>query len=76
VLAIAPCVRPPLAGVRVGYSLGRLQIVLAEYRNYQGGIMPAGPGARELTEFFASIDKDLAGHEMTAPASSPATSTS
>jgi hypothetical protein len=44
-----------------------LQIVLAEYRSYQGGIMPAGPGARELTEFFASIDKDLAGHETAAP---------
>ena len=24
--------------------------------NYQQGIMPAGPGARELTDFFASID--------------------
>jgi integrase len=44
-----------------------LQIVLAEYRSYQDGIMPAGPGARELTAFFASIDKDLAGHEAAAP---------
>ena len=44
-----------------------LQIVLAEFRSYQDGIMPAGPGARELTEFFASIDKDLAGHETAAP---------
>ena len=25
---------------------------LTEFRNYQDGIMPAGPGARELTEFF------------------------
>jgi hypothetical protein len=44
-----------------------LQIVLAEYRSYQDGIMPAGHGARELTAFFASIDKDLAGHETAAP---------
>jgi integrase len=44
-----------------------LQIVLAEFRSYQDGIMPAGPGARELAEFFASIDKDLAGHETAAP---------
>jgi hypothetical protein len=53
-----------------------LQVVLTEFRNYQHGIMPAGPGARELTEFFASIDADLAGHEAAAPAWSPATSTS
>jgi integrase len=44
-----------------------LQIVLAEFRSYQDGNMPAGPGARELTEYFASIDKDLASHETTAP---------
>ena len=44
-----------------------LQIVLAEYRSYQDGIMPAGPGARELTAFFAGIDKDLGGHETAAP---------
>jgi integrase len=44
-----------------------LQIVLAEFRSYQDGIMPAGPGARELTEFFASIDAGLASHQTTAP---------
>ena len=44
-----------------------LQIVLAEFRNYQDGIMPAGPGARELTEFFATIDAGLASHETAAP---------
>jgi len=27
-----------------------------EFRNYQNGIMPAGPGARELTDFFARVD--------------------
>jgi hypothetical protein len=44
-----------------------LQIVLAEFRNYQDGIMPAGPGARELTGFFAAVDKDLASHGTDAP---------
>jgi hypothetical protein len=36
-----------------------LDLVWAEFRNYQQGIMPAGPGARELTEFFARIDAGL-----------------
>jgi hypothetical protein len=44
-----------------------LKIVLAEFRNYQQGILPAGPGARNLTEFFASIDATL----DTAPADGP-----
>jgi integrase len=51
-----------------GDEAGRnLQIVLAEFRSYQDGIMPAGPGARELTAFFASIDAGLHGHEAAAP---------
>lgn len=33
-----------------------LQLVLAEFRNYQQGILPAGPRARSLIEFFSSID--------------------
>lgn len=36
-----------------------LDLVLAEFRNYQEGILPTGPGARSLTEFFASIDEKL-----------------
>ncbi|MGW3627083.1 hypothetical protein [Streptomyces sp. NPDC000880] len=36
-----------------------LELVLAEFRNYQEGILPTGPGARSLTEFFASIDGKL-----------------
>jgi hypothetical protein len=27
-----------------------LDLVLAEFRNYQDGVLPAGPGARELTD--------------------------
>jgi hypothetical protein len=44
-----------------------LDLVLAEFRNYQQGILPAGPGARSLTEFFASIDADLATTSAAAP---------
>ena len=29
------------------------------------GVMPAGPGGRELTAFFASVDGDLTGHAGT-----------
>jgi len=44
-----------------------LELVLAEFRNYQNGILPAGPGARSLTEFFASIDTDLNTELVAAP---------
>ena len=36
-----------------------LELVWAEFRNYQQGILPAGPGARELTAFFAHVDAKL-----------------
>jgi hypothetical protein len=44
-----------------------LELVLAEFRNYQQGILPAGPGARELTSFFASIDAKLESASADAP---------
>ncbi|MGH8919894.1 MAG: site-specific integrase, partial [Actinomycetes bacterium] len=34
----------------------KLAITLREFRNYQAGILPAGPGAAELTAFFAHVD--------------------
>jgi len=37
-----------------------LELVWTEFRNYQQGVMPAGPGARDLTEFFAHVDGELA----------------
>ncbi|MGW3201510.1 hypothetical protein ACWDBD_44660 [Streptomyces sp. NPDC001118] len=40
---------------------------MAEFRNFQQGILPAGPGARGLTEFFASIDEKLDPTAATAP---------
>lgn len=44
-----------------------LELVLAEFRNYQQGILPAGPGARSLTEFFASVDAGLNADPAAAP---------
>jgi hypothetical protein len=37
------------------------------FRNYQQGILPAGPGARSLTEFFASVDEKLEPAAASAP---------
>lgn len=44
-----------------------LDLVWTEFRNYQQGIMPAGPAARELTEFFAYIDGKLTNGEAGPP---------
>ncbi|MFJ3591936.1 site-specific integrase [Streptomyces sp. NPDC090231] len=35
-------------------------LVLTEFRRYQQGHFPAGPGARDLIDFFASVDGQLA----------------
>ena len=48
-----------LAEVNQHESERNLALLWEEFRNYQHGIMPAGPGARELTDFFASIDAGL-----------------
>jgi len=48
-----------LAEVNQHESERNLALLREEFRNYQNGIMPAGPGARELTDFFASIDAGL-----------------
>jgi hypothetical protein len=45
-----------LAEVNQHESERNLALLWDEFRNYQQGIMPAGPGARELTEFFARVD--------------------
>jgi hypothetical protein len=48
-----------LAEVNKHEAERNLALVWEEFRNYQQGIMPAGPGARELTELFAHIDAKL-----------------
>ncbi|MFE7033136.1 site-specific integrase [Streptomyces sp. NPDC057621] len=56
-----------LAEVNKHESERNLQLVLKEFRNYQEGVLPAGPGARSLTEFFAGIDAQLDAASATAP---------
>jgi hypothetical protein len=48
-----------LAEINAHEQERNLQLVLAEFRNYQQGILPAGPGARELSAFFATVDAHL-----------------
>jgi hypothetical protein len=48
-----------LAEVNQHESERNLALLWDEFRNYQNGIMPAGPGARELTDFFARVDANL-----------------
>ena len=36
-----------------------LDLLWAEFHNYQQGVMPAGPGARDLADFFAHVDRHL-----------------
>ena len=48
-----------LAEVNQHESERNLALVWEEFRNYQQGIMPAGPGARELTDLFAHIDAKI-----------------
>ncbi|GAA3311002.1 integrase [Streptomyces cinereospinus] len=56
-----------LAEVNKHESERNLQLVLAEFRNYQQGVLPAGPGARSLTEFFAGIDARVDTSSTAAP---------
>ncbi len=56
-----------LAEINKHESERNLELVWAELRNYQQGIMPAGPGARELTEFFAHVDGKLAAGDPGTP---------
>src|SRR6266487_4202743 len=44
-----------------------LNLIRQEFVNYQNGIQPAGPGARQLTAFFESTGGNLAAYAATAP---------
>ncbi|KZM75010.1 site-specific integrase [Nocardia terpenica] len=56
-----------LAEVNKHEAERNLQLVLTEFHNYRNGILPAGPGARNLVEFFASIDTDPDAESAAAP---------
>jgi hypothetical protein len=59
--------RALLAEVNKHEAERNLDLVLAEFRNYRQGVMPAGPGARELTDFFAHVDGKPALLDADAP---------
>ena len=44
-----------------------LDLLWAEFRNWRNGILPAGPGARDLTELFSHIDGKLSTQDADAP---------
>jgi len=44
-----------------------LSLILAEFRNYQQGILPSGPGARDLTDFFSHVDRQITTEQASAP---------
>jgi hypothetical protein len=46
-------------------------LTLAAFRDSQNGIMPTGSGARDLIEFFASVDEELKAMEASAPGVKP-----
>ncbi len=48
-----------------------LDLIWAEFRNYQNGVLPSGPGARDLAAFFAAVDADLGAHATTTPQTVP-----
>jgi hypothetical protein len=45
-----------------------LELTLRAFRDYQQGIHPSGPGARELLDFFAGADARLTGPASGSPA--------
>ncbi|MFE6692246.1 site-specific integrase [Streptomyces sp. NPDC057743] len=44
-----------------------LSLAAAEFRNYQQGIMPSGPGARGLIDFFTHVDEELTRQAAASP---------
>jgi len=55
------CPAPRSAEIGEHEQQRNLDVLAAEYRNYQNGARPSGPGARDLTEYFATIDGKLSG---------------
>ncbi len=49
-----------LAEVNAEENERNKDLVLTEFRRYQQGHLPAGPGARDLIDFFAGVDGRLA----------------
>lgn len=60
-----------LADVAAEEQVRNKDLTLAAFRDSQKGIMPTGSGARDLIEFFASVDDELQRMEASAPGVKP-----
>ncbi|MEU8703214.1 site-specific integrase [Streptomyces sp. NPDC048680] len=60
-----------LADVSAEEQVRNQDLTLAAFRDSQKGIMPTGSGARDLIEFFASVDEELQRMEASAPGIKP-----
>ncbi|MFF1901254.1 hypothetical protein [Streptomyces sp. NPDC058206] len=60
-----------LADVAAEEQVRNKDLTLAAFRDSQKGIMPTGSGARDLIEFFASVDEELQRMEASAPGIRP-----
>ncbi|MEV6123783.1 site-specific integrase [Streptomyces sp. NPDC052077] len=60
-----------LADVSAEEQVRNQDLTLAAFRDAQQGIMPTGPGARDLIGFFASVDEELQKMEAAAPGVKP-----
>lgn len=60
-----------LADVAEEEQVRNQNLTLAAFRDSQKGIMPSGPGARDLIEFFVSVDEELQQMETSAPGIKP-----
>ncbi|MET7721092.1 site-specific integrase [Streptomyces mirabilis] len=60
-----------LADVAAEEQVRNQNLTLAAFRDSQKGIMPTGFGARDLIEFFASVDEELQRMEASGPGIKP-----
>lgn len=60
-----------MADVAAEEQVRNTDLTLEAFRDFQQGIKPSGPGARDLLEFFASVDEKLRTMELAAPGVRP-----
>lgn len=60
-----------LADISAEEQVRNQDLTLEAFRDAQQGIMPTGPGAPDLIEFFASVDEQLQKMEAAAPGVKP-----
>ncbi|WP_328300038.1 site-specific integrase [Streptomyces sp. NBC_00435] len=60
-----------MADVAAEEQVRNTDLTLAAFRDFQQGVKPSGPGARDLVEFFTSVDEALRDLEVAAPGVRP-----